>query len=525
MRGVDVSTVLAEEASGVVYKNAAGQATDIFQLLANAGVNYVRVRIWNNPFNAQGQGYGAGNCTVSTAIAIGLRAKAYGMKLLADFHYSDFWADPSKYAAPKAWASMTESAKEQALYDYTLSSVKAIESAGVSLGMVQVGNETTVGVAGVTGSNMYKMLAKGASAVRAADPNVLVAIHVTDPENGNYASIAANLQSAGVNYDVFLSSYYPYWHGTTANLTSQLSAVASQYGKKVGVAETSWAYTFNDPDGGNVITSTSGATAYPISTQGQASEVRDVIAAVNAVPNGKGIGVFYWEPAWLAVPGTSTQQQTAWLTNGSGWATPYAAGYAPDAPSTAQGSQWDNQALFAADGTASDALNVFNYVYTGSGTPTAPATNLLTNPSFEQSTMTPWVFHWNKAQGSINTRANQPADAHDGSYIINVWNSSAMDFYVEQTVTGLAPGKYTATAAVQGNTGYNDSIWLYLKDGTTSAAVTSGTQAVLNGYGSWQLPQVTSIEIDSGTATIGMSVKLDAQGWAAIDDFRLTKAS
>ena len=105
INGVDISTVLSEEESGVVYRDFAGNPADIFDVLADAGINYVRVRVWNNPYNAGGDGYGAGNVDVARATEIGERATAAGMKVLVDFHYSDFWADPGKQNAPKAWES------------------------------------------------------------------------------------------------------------------------------------------------------------------------------------------------------------------------------------------------------------------------------------------------------------------------------------------------------------------------------------------------------------------------------------
>ena len=113
--GMDVSSVLAEEASGVKYYDAEGIERDLFQLLAENGVNLIRVRVWNDPFDSQGRGYGGGNCDIETAIAIGRRAAQYGMKLIVDFHYSDFWADPSKQMVPKAWKGMKISEKASAV--------------------------------------------------------------------------------------------------------------------------------------------------------------------------------------------------------------------------------------------------------------------------------------------------------------------------------------------------------------------------------------------------------------------------
>ena len=115
--GMDVSSVLAEEKSGVKYHDFDGREADLFRVLADNGINYIRVRIWNNPYDDEGHGFGGGNCDIGTAVEIGKRATACGMKLLADFHYSDFWADPSKQMVPRAWKGMEIDEKEAAVYE------------------------------------------------------------------------------------------------------------------------------------------------------------------------------------------------------------------------------------------------------------------------------------------------------------------------------------------------------------------------------------------------------------------------
>jgi len=150
IRGVDISSVLAEEASGVVYYNEAGQEQDIFQTLAENGVNYIRVRVWNDPYDENGKGYGGGNCDTAAAAEIGRRAAAQQMKLLVNYHYSDFWADPSKQMCPKAWEGMAIEEKADALYAFTVQSLGEIMDAGADVGMVQIGNEINNGTEGET---------------------------------------------------------------------------------------------------------------------------------------------------------------------------------------------------------------------------------------------------------------------------------------------------------------------------------------------------------------------------------------
>lgn len=301
--GVDVSSVLSLEESGVAFRHADGTPGDLFAILAESGVTDVRVRVWNDPFDSTGNGYGGGDVDVDRAIEIAERATSEGLGVLVDFHYSDFWADPAKQHAPKAWAGLTPDETAVAVGEFTRDAMRRLVAADVDLKMVQIGNETNNGVAGVTGWDaMAKVFSAGAAAVRTASPDTLVALHFTNPERaGLYADVAAQLDSRGVDYDVFASSYYPFWHGTAENLTAVLKNIADTYGKKVMVAETSWAYTLEDGDGhGNTINNIAQAPQYGISRQGQANAVRDVVQAVANVGDA-GIGVFYWEPAWVPV--------------------------------------------------------------------------------------------------------------------------------------------------------------------------------------------------------------------------------
>ncbi|MDE6053133.1 MAG: glycosyl hydrolase 53 family protein, partial [Lachnospiraceae bacterium] len=123
IRGMDASSVLVEEKSGVKYYNFEREEQDVFQTLAEGGVNYIRLRVWNDPYDENGNGYGGGNNDVPTAIELGKRATEYGMKVCIDFHYSDFWADPKRQHAPKAWQGMNIEEKCDALYDSTIESL------------------------------------------------------------------------------------------------------------------------------------------------------------------------------------------------------------------------------------------------------------------------------------------------------------------------------------------------------------------------------------------------------------------
>ncbi len=372
--GMDISSVLAEEASGVKYYDFDGNETDLFRLLADSGINYIRVRIWNNPFDDAGNGFGGGNCDIAAAVEIGKRATACGMKLLADFHYSDFWADPGKQMVPRAWAGMEIEEKTQSLYDYTLDCMRRLKEAGVDVGMVQTGNETNSALCGETiWMNIAFLMDAGARAVREVYPDALIALHFANPENtDSYRTYAKKMdyyeKNGLIHYDVFATSYYPYWHGSLDNLSAILTEIADTYGKKVMVMETSYAYTGEDTDfSGNTISDGGGIIKdYPFSPQGQANCVRNITdTVVNRTPNG--IGVCWWEGAWITV-GTNSWEENhgIWEKYGSGWASSYAAVYDPkDAGKYYGGSAVDNQAFFDAEGHPLESLKVFRLMRDG----------------------------------------------------------------------------------------------------------------------------------------------------------------
>ena len=373
--GMDASCVPSLEASGVKYYDYDGTEKDVYEILSQNGINYIRVRIWNDPFDAKGNGYGGGNCDIDNAVAIGKRATAYGMKLLVNFHYSDFWADPAKQMVPKAWKGMTIDQKSEALYTYTKECLQKLVDAGVDVGMVQIGNETNGSMCGESSSavggwkKITQLMSAGSKAVREVCPEALVAVHFANPEKvTNYASYSKNLNYYGVDYDVFASSYYPFWHGTLDNLATVLNDVTKNYGKKVMVAETSYAFTAENTDlYGNTIGDGGGIVKdYPFTIQGQANLVRNVIdTTVNKMD--AGIGVFYWEGTWISVGNESYDANLAlWEQYGSGWASSYAKEYDPnDAGQWYGGCSVDNQAFFDADGKVLESLKVFSLVKKG----------------------------------------------------------------------------------------------------------------------------------------------------------------
>ena len=376
-RGMDASAVLALENSGVKYYNFDGEEQDVFMTLAQAGVNYIRLRVWNDPYDENGNGYGGGNNDVATAIALGQRATQYGMKVCIDFHYSDFWADPKKQFVPKAWEGMNIEEKADALYNYTLDSLTQILEAGVNVGMVQIGNEINNGMSGETDvANVRKLLTAGSKAVReaAADSckDILVAVHYTNIDDmKKLDTLLTGLQVKEIDYDIVGLSFYPYWHGTMDDLKNAIIHIRDTYDKKVYVAENAYCYTAEDGDGSaNSVEGTGDlAEGYSASVQGQANEVRDVCAAASEAG---AEGIFYWEGTWIPVGPADADNSAIWEKYGSGWASSYASDYDPkDAGQYYGGCSWDNQAMFDFTGHPLASLNVFKYLKYGA---TAPLT-------------------------------------------------------------------------------------------------------------------------------------------------------
>lgn len=377
IRGMDASAVLSIEKSGAKYYGFDGQEQDVFKTLAEGGVNYIRLRVWNDPYDADGNGYGGGNNDVATAVELGKRATEYGMKVSIDFHYSDFWADPKRQHAPKAWEGMTADEKADALYTFTKDSLKEILDAGVDVGMVQVGNEINNGMSDETDvPSVMKLLTAGSKAVResaeAYNKDIQVAVHYTNiTDNDQVDTMAANLEQYNVDYDVFGLSYYPFWDGTNENMQKVAKNIMDKYGKKVMIAETSYAYTTEDGDGfGNSFDGIEGAVdGYAATVQSQATMIRDICADANEVGV---IGVFYWEGTWIPVGSKDADNSELWEKYGSGWASSYSADYDPDdAGLYYGGSSWDNQAMFDFTGHPLASLNVFKYLKDGNTMPLA----------------------------------------------------------------------------------------------------------------------------------------------------------
>lgn len=369
-KGMDISTLLEVEKCGGKFYDC-GIRKDVMDILQSYGVNAVRLRLWNDPYSEDGKPYGAGTNDLPVTIALAKRAKAHGMDVLLDLHYSDFWADPGKQRVPKAWRGMNAEQLEEAVYGYTKDTLLAMREAGAYPDLIQVGNELTNGMLWPLGQmpnydNLSRFISAGIRAVRAIDADMPVMIHLDNGgNNAMYRDWFDHYIERGEDFQIIGLSYYPFWHGTLDDLKNNMNDLAMRYGKELIVAEVSMGYTMEDyaeyeklsPDerkGYATKQELVEQLPFPMTKEGQRDFMNAFFNVIDQVPEGRCKGFFYWEPAWIPVPG-------------SGWATEAALPYIEEKGPC--GNEWANQALFDYDGNALPALETIReYRYTGSQT-------------------------------------------------------------------------------------------------------------------------------------------------------------
>ena len=359
VKGMDLSTLLELERCGAKYYDN-GEERDLLAIMKSYDVDTIRIRLWNDPWSETGESYGAGENDLKTSLEIAKRVTAAGFGVLLNFHYSDFWADPGKQIKPKAWADYGVKELEQAVYDYTLESMQTFLDAGVNITMVQVGNELSNGLLWPEGKvpnydNIATFVNAGIRAVRKADAAIPVMIHLDNGgNNALYREWFDNFTKRGEDFEIIGLSYYPFWHGSLQMLNDNMNDIAERYGKDLVIAEVSMGYTMEDYKNYEKLSdeerkgyATRPALVekieYPMTKQGQYDFMEDFLNRISHIKGGKGKGFFYWEPAWIPVPG-------------SGWATPASLKYMNE-PGLC-GNEWANQALFDYDGNALPTLSL-----------------------------------------------------------------------------------------------------------------------------------------------------------------------
>ncbi len=382
--GMDISSVKQLYDNGQQFYNSDGVEESLFYILKEAGVNWIRLRLWNDPKDEYIEGgetktfqYGGGNCDLDNVRWMAHEAKAAGLKILLNFHYSDFWADPTNQIIPKAWKDISSSDElAKKVQEYTTEVLNDLKENDALPNMVQIGNETYGGLflhnpEGVstsptggspnysknktvrnngteakydfTGSkdsntNLRKYFKAAIDGINAVDSSILKMIHFVKGFLDPNTSIKFFNTFDDLDIDVYGLSAYCYYHWSNlSTLKSGLTTISKAFPtKKICIAETSYGFTYETDSWAENTFSKSG-TAHPISgydasIQGQAKIIRDATEVVSNLDNG--FGLFYWEGAWTP-------------TKFSGWADINSA------------SSWANQALFSYNGKALGSLEVY----------------------------------------------------------------------------------------------------------------------------------------------------------------------
>ena len=510
IRGVDVSMLSMLEDLGATYydNNVAGDALEILQ---DHGANYVRLKLWVDPYDGNGNPYGGGTNDFETTLALAKRADALGMGILINFHLSDWWADPAKQIKPKAWSGLSYANLKTTVYNYMKDTLDDFAAEGIVPDMVQVGNEIPTGILhddGKVGSGnddftqLVELLESGISGVRAsAAADAEIILHL---DHGGSSSLYhwwfghVLDESPNLDFDIIGLSFYPMWHGTMSELEYNLNDISKLYDKDVVIVETAYAHTLIDGDGaGNVfIAGDENIAGYPATPQGQFDFMNDLESIIYNVADDRGRGYFYWEPTWLPVPGAV-------------WGTSAGVAYAND-PYTPTNT-WDNLTLFDFDGHALDSMSLLQ----------APTPNLITNPSFEADGYTNSPTGWNVwLQSGVPTATvkTENSYAFDGDYKLTFWDDADYSASVYQTFTGLENGTYTFSVWAMTN-GDQDTLQLYAKNhGNPEQTAPIGTSDI-----NWNRFTLDNIQVTNGTLEIGIYTEAGANDWVNLDRAMLRK--
>lgn len=509
IRGVDVSTLEMLEELGAKYYDEDGAEGDALEILNDNGANYVRLKLWVDPYDSDGNSYGGGHNDYETTLALAKRADALGMGILIDFHLSDFWADPANQIKPKAWEDLSYSELKTTLYNYMKNTLDDFAEDGIVPDMIQVGNEISNGILYDDGeiedddfSSLAELLECAISGVRAsAASDTRIILHLDQGgQNSLYTWWFGGVLACSPNldYDIIGLSYYPMWHGTMDGLRYNVNYLADTYDKDVCIVETAYAWTTEDGDGsGNVFVSGDEETGgYDATTEGQMEFMNDLEDIILNVPEDHGIGYFYWEPEWVPV------EDGTYATD---------AGVAYKNDTVTPSNTWDNMTLFDFDGNVLESVKVLN----------EPTANLISNSSFEVDGIATTLTDWNiwlgdsTADGTVKT---EYGNAFDGDYKLTFWSDSDYSCSIYKTFTNLENGTYRLSVWAMSN-GEQDTLQLYAKNYGGDELTTAITTSDIN----WNIFMIDEIEVTNNTCEIGVYGVANADDWCNLDNIMLRK--
>lgn len=366
--GADFSSLEETEAlGGRFYRD--GRQGDLIGILRGAGISAARLRLWVNPFNENGETYGAGTNDIECTARLAKRAKDAGMSFMLDFHYSDFWCDPSRQLVPRLWQGLSFEDICRKVNEHTAESIKYLASRGLAPDYVQIGNEITNGMLWDYGKLMREdrkptrgfdrlcaLLKQGVAAVRECCDAKIVLHLERSYDNETYREWFDAMREHRVDYDIIGVSYYPYWHRSMKLLKANLDDMVERYDKDIMVVETAYAFTdeYPDPDGENgkrmvgdtLVCYDGSPVPYPYTIGGQTDFVRDLIKLAAEIKDGRCKAIYYWEPAWLPLKGST-------------WATQAGKEYISETQYPS-GNDWAYQCIFDYGGSANPALAEFS---------------------------------------------------------------------------------------------------------------------------------------------------------------------
>ena len=509
IRGADVSMLKdIEDLGGEFYDN--GVKKDALEIMKNHGANYVRLRLWVDPYDSEGNSYGGGSNDFNTTLYLAKRAQEKGMKVLIDFHLSDYWADPGTQSKPKAWENLSYDELKTTLYNYMKNTLNDFKNQGVVPDMVQVGNETSSGILWDEGkiggdytdfTQLAELLNQAISGVRASVGNqTKIVLHLDNGGNNSlYRWWFDGVTGCGfdLDFDIIGLTYYPMWHGTMDDLQYNLNDISPRYNKDVMIVETAYAFTLADGDGlgSSFSPQDEEIGGYPASVQGQKDFMSDLESVILNVPGNRGLGFFYWEPEWIPVEGAY-------------WGTEAGKEYIED--NGILSNPWDNLALFDFNGNALESIDIFQ----------TPEQNLVTNPGFEIDGYTNSPTGWNVwlDDGVNGETVKTEGNGFDGNYKLSFWNESAYGCSIYQTVTGLENGTYTLSAWVMTNA--NQTVnQLYVKN---YGGEEMNQTLPVSDLG-WNKVVIDNIQITNGQCELGIYSIANGGDWCNIDNVMLRK--
>ena len=363
--GIDASTQLELDKTNPHYYYKGEEVEPWSFMRSHNNIEMMRLRLWVDPYDEEGRPYGGGTCDLKSFITLAKRALKLGYKVVLDFHYSDFWADPSKQSLPKAWRNLNFEELVEKVHSYTLETLLTVKKEGIPLFAVQVGNEITHGTLWPFGAingnehkdydNLCTLLQSGATAVREIYPEAKIILHLEKSgDKVGHDEWYGNMVYHNVDFDVVGLSYYPYWHGTMKALEENIVNLRDKYHKEIWIVEAGYPFTwkpYGAADEKSILfvkeeqykTYTGDPLPYPLDKKGQADYLRHLMS----LSEGLGVkAICYWEPFWI--PSTKV-----------GWARVPGMLYEGKEPMAEDLNEWANQTLFDYEGEATPGLDAF----------------------------------------------------------------------------------------------------------------------------------------------------------------------